>query len=220
MRYELEQLKQIAHGLAMQFGESCEIVIHDVKAKELEGTVVCIENGAITNRKVGDGPSHVVLDAIKNDGKDVADRYGYLTRTQDGRVFRSTTIYLHDEEGAVTYAFCINTDVTDLVDLQQVVNRLIVKADVSESLTKAPAERITKSVADLLEDLLEQAVICAGTTPALMTKAERMQAIKYLNDAGAFLISKSADKIADFFGISKFTLYSDLNTIKDQAIEQ
>lgn len=220
MRYELEQLKQIAHGLAMQFGESCEIVIHDVKAKEMEGTVVCIENGAITNRQVGDGPSHVVLEAIKNDGKDVVDRYGYLTKTQDGRVFRSTTIYLRDEDGAVAYAFCINSDVTDLVQLQQIVNKLAVKADVSESLIKAPAERITNNVSDLLDDLLDQAVHSTGTTPALMTKTERMQAVKYLNDAGAFLISKSADKIADFFGISKFTLYSDLNAIKDQAVDQ
>ena len=29
MGYSLDLLKQIAHGLAQQFGDSCEIVIHD-----------------------------------------------------------------------------------------------------------------------------------------------------------------------------------------------
>lgn len=32
--------------------------------------------------------------------------------------------------------------------------------------------------------------------------------INYLNDAGAFLITKSGDKVAKYFGISKYTLYS------------
>lgn len=50
MKNELENLKQIAHGLAQQFGETCEIVIHDVRTPEMEGTVVCIENGEISNR--------------------------------------------------------------------------------------------------------------------------------------------------------------------------
>ena len=31
MGYSLDLLKQIAHGLAQQFSDSCEIVIHDVR---------------------------------------------------------------------------------------------------------------------------------------------------------------------------------------------
>ena len=43
-----------------------------------------------------------------------------------------------------------------------------------------------------------------------------MAAIQFLNDAGAFLITKSGDKISKYFGISKFTLYSyiDVNSRK------
>ena len=32
MGYSLDLLKQIAHGLAQQFGDSCEIVIHDMES--------------------------------------------------------------------------------------------------------------------------------------------------------------------------------------------
>ena len=41
-----------------------------------------------------------------------------------------------------------------------------------------------------------------------MTKEDKIRAIRYLNDAGAFLITKSGDRVSKFFGISKYTLYS------------
>lgn len=224
MKNELENLKQIAHGLAQQFGETCEIVIHDVRTPEMEGTVVCIENGEISNRKLGDGPSHVVLDALKNDGKDLEDRYGYLTKTKDGRVFRSSTMYMRDDKGQITYVFCINSDITNLIHLQQMVNQFTEPVGLATSTSASKeadgAERITTSVTDLLDDLIEQAMAKVGKPAQLMTKAERCEALKYLNDAGAFLISKAADKIGEYFGISRFTLYSDLNAVKDKEKEE
>ena len=47
MGYSLDLLKQIAHGLAQQFGDSCEIVIHDVR-HGVENTILYIENGHVT----------------------------------------------------------------------------------------------------------------------------------------------------------------------------
>ncbi|MGL6217352.1 MAG: helix-turn-helix domain-containing protein, partial [Lacrimispora sphenoides] len=41
-------------------------------------------------------------------------------------------------------------------------------------------------------------------------------AIQYLNDAGAFLITRSGDKVSNYFGISKFTLYSYMDTNKEK----
>ena len=49
MGYSLDLLKQIAHGLAQQFGDSCEIVIHDVR-HGIENTILYIENGHVTDR--------------------------------------------------------------------------------------------------------------------------------------------------------------------------
>ena len=40
------------------------------------------------------------------------------------------------------------------------------------------------------------------------SKEEKIQAIQFLNDAGAFLITKAGDKIANFFGISKYSIYN------------
>ena len=47
-----------------------------------------------------------------------------------------------------------------------------------------------------------------GKPVALMNKEDKVTAIQFLNDSGAFLITKSGDKVSSYLGISKFTLYS------------
>ena len=72
-------------------------------------------------------------------------------------------------------------------------------------------ERITLNVTDLLDDLIRQSVELVGKPVALMNKDDKVKAIQFLNRNGALLITKSGDKIAKHFGISKYTLYSYLD---------
>lgn len=58
---QLENLKQIAKGIAAQFGSNCEVVVHELSEQSAYHSIVAIENGHVTGRKIGDGPSHVVL---------------------------------------------------------------------------------------------------------------------------------------------------------------
>ena len=206
----LERLKVIAHGLAIQFGLSCEVLIHDLQG-DLDTSLVYIENGTITNRHVGDGPSHVVLDVLNyDDGSE--GRFGYLTKTKDGRILKSSTMYIRDDNGNIEYLLGINQDITEFVMMHRSLESLI-------GIGQAEAgtvEKITTSVSELLDDLLLEAERLVGKPGPLMNKVERLKAISYLNEKGAFLISKSSEKIAEYFNISKFTLYSDLNTVKEE----
>ena len=64
------------------------------------------------------------------------------------------------------------------------------------------------TISRLLDDLIAQSVALVGKPVALMTKDDKVRAIRFLNDSGAFLVTKSGDKVAKYFGISKYTLYS------------
>lgn len=198
-------LKQLAQGLAGQFGSDCEIVIHDLSAENLEHSVVHIENGHVSHRKAGDGPSRVVLEAMKKDPDTLQDRIGYLTKTSDGRILKSSTIYFRNSEGALRYLLAINFDITNLLILENSLKSITSCEQPEESSEPA---KIVQNVNDLLDDLIEQSVALVGRPVALMTKEDKIAAIKFLNDAGAFLITKSGDKISKYFGISKYTLYS------------
>jgi len=199
----LEMLKQIASALAAQFGSNCEVVIHDLTARDPERSIVFIENGHVTGRKVGDGPSNVVMEQLLHAAEDPKDHLGYLTRTPDGKILKSSTVYIRDSRGRVTAILSINYDISALLMVETAVSGLVRTAE------PAREERITVlNVSDMLDDLIEQSVALVGKPVALMNKDDKVRAIRFLNEHGAFLITKSGDKVAKYFGISKYTLYS------------
>lgn len=204
MKNTLDFLIQIAHGVASQFGSSCEVVIHDLTKEDIESSIVYIENGHVSSRKQGDGPSGIVLETLNRNNSKLPDELAYLTRTDDGRILKSSTMYIRGENDKIDYIFSLNYDITGLISMDNAIRSLIETPDDSPQRPK----KITHNVNDLLDSLIEQSVELVGKPVALMSKDDKITAIQYLNNAGAFLITKSGDKVSSFFGISKFTLYS------------
>lgn len=207
-KQEMENLKQMAKGIAAQFGSNCEVVIHEISEKSAYSSIVAIENGHITGRKVGDGPSHVVLEQLGHPQDQASDQLCYLTRTPDGKILKSSSFYIRDRNGKIGAIFCINYDISTLSMVEHAVHSLI---QVGGDVRKEP-ERIPLNVMELLDDLIRQADQLVGKPPALMTKEDKVKAIRFLDANGALLITKSGDKIAKHFNISKYTLYSYLES--------
>ena len=214
MGKRLDLLIQLAHGLAIQFGDSCEIVIHDLKAEQLEHSVVHIENGHVTGRKLGDGPSRVVFDTLSKDPAKIKDRLSYLTKTEDGRILKSSTMYVRGDNGKVEYIFSLNYDITALLSIESAVHSLVTtqkEAQVRENGRiddDSHPQPILHNVTDLLDSLIEQALNLVGKPVAAMNKEDKIKVVQFLNNAGAFLITKSGDRVASLLEISKFTLYN------------
>ena len=206
---EFEFAKRMAKGLAGQFGQNCEVVIHDLRGKDIEHSIIAIENGHVTGRSIGDGPSHIVLESLKGDPKMLQDRISYLTRTSDGRVLKSTTLFIRDDEDRVIGLLGINYDISMLVSLEGSLRDFTGQ----DRLTSEP-EAISRNVADLLDELLERSVSLVGKPTAMMSKDDKIRAIRFLDDNGAFLITKSGPKVCQYFGISTYTLYSYLDEIR------
>ena len=199
-------LIRLAKGMAAQFGEKCEVAIHDL-IHDYESTIIIIENGQVTNRRVGDGPSSVVLEALKN-GSKLDDHYNYVTKTQDGRVLKSTTIYLKDDqEESIIGILSINYDITDLLLAESIIKGI---ASIENGIDKADV--IPTNVNDLLDALIAESYRYIGKPVATMTKEDKIRAIKFLDQKGALLIKKSGDRISKFYDISKYTLYNYLDS--------
>ena len=206
-----EMLFQLARGIAVQFGPNCEVVVHDLTGGENAPSIVCIENGHVTGRKVGDGPSHVALEALRGDRGHMEDHLSYLTRTRDGKILKSSTIYIRDESGEAVGIFSINYDITMMLAMEEGLKQFTA----AEQPAQGP-EPIARNVSEVLEELIAQIVRLVGKPVALMTKEDKVKAIRFLSDAGAFLITKSGDKVCKFFGISKYTLYSYIDEAKEE----
>ena len=172
------------------------MVIHDVGAKHPEHSIVAIENGHVTGRKVGDGASHVVLEQVRQADAQPSDHLS-------GKILKSSTMYIRGRSGKVAAILGINYDISSLLMVEDAVHELIDTKD----KTQSEPEKIV-NVNDLLDELIAQSVALVGKPVALMNKEDKMRAIGFLSQNGAFLVTKSGDKIAKYFGISKYTLYS------------
>lgn len=200
---QLELLQQLAKGIAAQFGSNCEVVIHDVSGNRTGESIVAIENGHVTGRRVGDGASHVALEQAIGANAAPEDHLSYLTKTPDGKILKSSTMYIRGKGGKVNAIFGINYDISSLLMVNNAVHELVTPQD---SDAREPEKII--NVNDLLDELIEQSVALVGKPVALMNKEDKMRAIGFLSQSGAFLVTKSGDKVSKYFGISKYTLYS------------
>ena len=180
----------MAAGIAAQFGRDCEVVV----------------------RKVGDGASHVVLEQLETNDPEPRDHLCYLTKTPDGKILKSSTVYIRNSKGKVSAILAINYDISRLLMVEAAVHDLI-------STGERPQEEPEKivNVNDLLEELIEQSVALVGKPVALMNKEDKVRAIRFLSENGAFLVTKSGDKVAKYFGISKYTLYSYIDSKQQEG---
>ena len=216
MGKRLDLLKQISHGLAVHFGSNCEIVIHDLTKREIEHSIVYVENGSISGRQVGDGPSRIVLETLKRDPSKIHDRLSYLTKTESGQILKSSTMYVRGDDNNIEYIFALNYDITSLLTVENALHSLITTeselelegGDGTSDGGLAQPQKITHNVNELLDSLIEQALALVGKPVAAMNKDDKVKVVQFLNNAGAFLITKSGDKVASLLGISKFTLYN------------
>ena len=209
---DLDLMKRLALAITEQFGDNSEVVVHDLKGGDAEHTIVAIENGHVSQRQLGDGPSRIVLETLQHkDAGAPGDMRGYLTKTRDGRILKSSTVFLKDQAGEVEGVFSINYDITELLMAERAIDSILKHKTAGQE----QPDRIPQNVNDLLDDLIEQSVALVGKPVAMMNKDDKITAIQFLNNAGAFLVTKSGDKVSKYFGISKYTLYSYIDAKKD-----
>ncbi|HAK46182.1 MAG TPA: hypothetical protein DCO79_09740 [Spirochaeta sp.] len=213
--YEEEKfLKGLVKALAAQFGPSCEVLLHDLKDQPYDHTIVAIENGQITGRKVNDCGTNLGLEVLRGTNVE-GDKYNYFTQTKDGKMLRSTTIYIRDDDDEVIGCLCINMDITDFIMASKTIATITQRQNDEFNSEETVEEDFTGDINELLDDMIQRSIEHAGKPVALMTKADKIEGIRYLDEKGALLIQKSGDKIARFYDISKYTLYSYLEEIRN-----
>lgn len=211
---EMEFLTSMVKGIAKQFGNNCEVVLLDLTQHEKYGSglIVLIENGHVTGRKVGDTGTNLGLEVLRGGTDREGDKHNYLTKTKDGRMLRSTTMYIRNSKGRPIGCICINYDITSLMVAESAIKEFTDLSNVNTDVK----EVFVNNVNDVLAVLIQEAQNHIGTPVALMSKEDKMKGIKYLDEKGAFLIQKSGDKICDYFNISKYTLYNYLDVVRSE----
>lgn len=214
MKHILDEKKlfgQILTMVSKQFGANCEIVLHDL-TREYEHTIIDIRNGHITKRDVGGCGSNLGLEVLRGSTED-NDRFNYVTYTPDGRILRSSSIYIEDDDGEIIGSLCINYDITETVHFENYLKEF-------NHYEMSQEEVFEQDVNGLLEYLIAQGKELIGKSVDDMNREDKIKFVRFLDNKGAFLITRSADRIGEELCISKFTFYNYLEEARNGRTEK
>ncbi len=202
---EMDLLTRLMKAIAAQVGPNCEVVLHDYE-DDYDHTIAAIENGHVTGRNVGDCGTNLGLEVLRGTVRN-GDKYNYMTQTRDGKVLRSSSIYIYDDEGQAIGALCMNWDITEYINAEKALLQI---TDASGDTEAEPEvkEVISSNVSDILDAMIHDSLMYVGKPVDKMSKEDKMKGLKYLDEKGAFLIKKSGEKVMEFYKISKYTLYN------------
>ena len=211
----LNAFKSIVEGLREAIGPDCEIVLHDLRNPQ--STIIAIA-GNITDRSIGGPPTDLLLRLV-HEGQTDEHVLNYETNTPDGRMLRSSTLFLKDGRGKTIGSLCINVDITYLNHFK---NWITAFCQVRDALSggETPAERFPRDVRDVLNSALEDAINSNGMPVTAMQKAERMRVVELLDEAGIFTIKSSLMHVAQRLNVSRATVYSYLEEINASRNQQ
>jgi predicted transcriptional regulator YheO len=196
----LATLKSIARLIVESFGPgSAEVVIHDLA--DLEHSIVWIE-GDVTHRHVGGGMTDLGLSVIQSG--QFEDLYNYRTYLPDGHTLKSSSVFLRDSDGKVWGTFCVNYDVTLLLQLQRFLEPPVEQRNGASPIK----ETFTDNIEDTLRRLLAESAGQMGKFINLMDHGERVRLIRLLDQKGAFQVRGAVPVLARALGVSRYTIYN------------
>lgn len=210
----------MARFIANTFGPNCEVVIHDLS--NLEASVVFIENGAMTNRIIGDTITDFGLEIVHNMDKyhDLDYVSAYTARGgTSGKTFKSSTFFIRSTQGKIIGLLCINVDVSDYYVLNTLADRLfsanIPKDDskVEETGIAPNSESFVINTQELIASISSTVLSRFSAPPERLTLEEKREVIRQLEGRGVFLLKGSVNEIARLLDVSEQTIYRYLKGI-------
>jgi predicted transcriptional regulator YheO len=141
-REGLAVLAGMVSDLASALGPDHEVVLHDLRL--IPNSIVAI-GGDLTGRAVG-GPTTDLLLRLVHQGRH-ENVLRYQTHTTDGRVLRSSTLFIRDPDGRPVGCLCINTDITDWLSARALVDGVTRVAPI-ESADVEPVELAAAAIVD------------------------------------------------------------------------
>jgi predicted transcriptional regulator YheO len=193
-------LSTIAEGIGQTFGNSCEVVVHDLRT--LDQTIIKIVNGQVTGRKVGGSITDLGLKQLRS-GLNQDFFVNYESKSKDGKTLKSTTICLKDDKGNPVAALCINLDISGIMTSIRFLEEMR-----RTSRSNSEIETFEKDIKSTLREIIKKAMATFGKDANLMNKDGKKKIIELLDRQGVFLIKGAVNIIAKEMNVSRFTIYN------------
>lgn len=204
----LKGMLPMVEGLAKTFGRNCEVVLHEIS--DNTKSIIAIYNGHVTGRSVGSPMLEAGVKAIRK-GNEADNILNYRNKSSDGRVLKSSTMFIRDENQHVIGCLCINIDISEFVVAQKALEELLLT---DTKMDNNLGDFASNNVNDVLINIVAETLETHGKPVAYMNKDEKVNVVKKLDDQGAFLIKGAIDYVAKILCVSRYTIYNYLDEIR------
>ena len=186
-------------------------------------SIVEIENGHVTGRKIGDPITDFALSIRRNNGygkKNEDKIVNYRTKTKDGKILRSSSVFIRDDQKKIIGCLCINYDLTEYLMFNKIIDEFCNTVDPENEKSKEEAETFTNDVDDVLEDIIRKAIDEVGKPVSMMRKEDKLMVVKIIEEKGGFLIKGAINQLANEISVSRYTIYNYLDELKSKKKEE
>ena len=210
MEQTLEAYRSLVRFLGQVFPRHWEVVLQDVSTQ----SILAIENGHVSGRKVGDPLTDHALRIISEGvWRWEPFHVNYEGRTRDGKRLRSSTWFIQ-EGGELLGMLCVNIDVQQYEALGRSV--LALGGLTPEEIWKcppasAPVERFHSNVSDLTHSIIGELV--SNVSVDRLTQEEKVAVVEELSRRGTFLIKGAVSDVAAQLGCSEASIYRYLSML-------
>lgn len=197
------------------FGKKCEVVLHDFTIPQ--HSIVEIENGHVTGRKIGDPITDFALSIWRKNGygeKKEDKIVNYKTKTKDGKILRSSSVLIRDDQKKIIGCLCINYDLTEYLMFNKIIGEFCTTSDLDNETLKEETETFTNDVDDVLQDIIRKAIDEVGKPVSMMQKEDKLMVVNIVDKKGGFLIKGAINQLASEISVSRYTIYNYLDELK------
>ncbi len=202
----LHAIEPIVEGIARLFGRNCEVVLHSLV--DLQHSIIKIENGFITGRKVGSPLTDLGLKILKDINSLENDITGsYYTKTKDGKILKSITILIRNDQRKPIGFLCINMDLSAPM-FDTILNFLPTELPINAQ------EHFVTDIHDLINDTLDKVIAEISTREDVPNSEKNKLIVFELYKKGVFDVKEAVDLIAQRMGVSRYTVYNYIREAK------
>lgn len=216
----IEKYIPLVKFIAAVLGPRGEVVLHDLE--DIDHSIVAIENGQISGRKVGEGLMDFALNQTFNQEALAQPFISNLcgAKTEDGRSLLFSTYYIRNEENELIGFLGVNYDITDLERLKSFVESELSRAVWSENGhigNRNVNSNQLLSAHEVAEIALTDAVQALRLDDKLVgnfTKNDRVRIITHLNKSNLFELKGMIRIVAQGLEVSVPTVYRLLREVR------
>lgn len=203
-------VQQALDGMSRMLGKHYEVILHDLRHPD--SSIMDIK-GDVTHRKPGGPITNYVLQMLRKYGDDAPDSINYKNVISDGRVLRSSTIFIRDEQQKIVGCLCINQDLTDFISAANLTQSLVA-LEAEQDENPGVKEYFARDIGDMMETMVDDELRSIQKPVPLMMKEDKLLLVHHLEEKGIFDVKGSVEYVAERLGVTSFTIYNYLKEVR------